>query len=335
MFFVYQSHRFLLTEIRTFRNADPPLLLEIWQKCAKEKPEHFHPLSLELLEQHIIGSPYFDRSQLFIAAEGATPLGFAHAAFGPNADHSGLDYATGIVCLVMVVPDCQNKQVIAEKLLTATENYLISHGAKQIFGGASRPIAPFYMGLYGGSEPLGVFVSDQLTTQLFLNANYYVTNRTTLGRLDLEGYRPPINAKTVSWRRKLNLIFDDSPQPSHWWEACMMCNFEWLELSGTLYRNEPPIAKIIVRIMQSAERSLIGYYMQRAGLLDIQVDQQYQRNGLASFMLGEMIRELQKRNVRFLEIQAPDINIPLMRLLNSMKWNEVEQGAVFLKKISE
>ena len=322
-----------MIEIHPFHNADPPVLLEIWQKCANEKPQYFRPLSPNLLEQQILGSPYFDRKGLFLAKEGNNSVGFAHAAFGPNADYTGLDYSTGIICLVMITPDCQEKDTVAQNLLDSAEDYLISSGATQIYGGASRPIAPFYMGLYAGSEPIGVFVSDHLIFQLFRNAGYNIQNQTVLFRISLEKYRIPISAKSAHWRRKIKLEFDDSAKPSHWWEACMMCHFEWLEMNGSLDRGEPPIARVAVRIMESAEPSLVTYYMQLAGLLDIEVDTAHQKKGLGAYLLGEMIRELQHRGVKTLEIQAPMDNLPLVRLLTEMHWERVEEGTVFLKTV--
>lgn len=320
-------------EIHPFRNTDPPVLLEIWRKCAEEKPQHFRPLSLNLLEQQILGSPYFDRKGLFLAKQDNIPVGFVHAAFGPNVDHTELDYSIGIVCLVMITPDCQDKKTVAQNLLAMAEEYLISRGAKQIYGGASRPIAPFYMGLYAGSEPIGVFVSDHVCFQLFRDAGYAIQNQTILYRILLEKYRIPINVRSIQWRRKIKLEFDDSTKPSHWWEACMMCNFEWLEMSGSLYREEPPIARVVVRIMEPAEQSLVSYYTQLAGLLDIEVDPEYQKKGLGAYILGEMIRELQHRGVKMLEVQVPMDNLPLIRLLSEMQWEHVEEGTVFLKKV--
>jgi len=322
-----------LPEIQPFCNTDRPALLEIWRKCSLSQPEHYRPLSTTLLEQHILGSPIFDRYGLLLAHEENTPVGFAHAAFGPNEDHTGVDRSTGVICLVMVDPDRPGKEEIAAALLRAAENYLISKGATQIYGGASRPLAPFYMGLYGGSEPIGVFQSDRLITWLYQSAGYQTIQQTVLYRLSLENYRVPINAKTVSWRRTLSLTFDDSPKPSHWWEACMMCHFEWLEMTGTLSGSEIPVAGVVVRTMVSAEEQLQNYYSELGGLLNIQVDAEYRRKGLATYILGAMIRYLQRRNVRTLEVQAPADNDSLIALLRFMKWSEIEQGAVFLKKI--
>ena len=335
--------------IRTFCNTDSPALLTIWEKRAALNPEHFRPLSMELLEQHVLGKPFFDRNGLFLAFNDHQPVGFAHAAFGPNEGHSDIDSTTGVVCLIMVLPDDPNRSTVAAELLKACEQYLVRRGAKRIYGGAVRPAAPFYMGLYGGSEPLGVFESDKVVSQLYRQSNYEIVSHTLLFRTSLINYRPPITAKTVQWRRSVSLHFTDLPTPSHWWEACMMCNFTWLELQGRVAHEPKPVATVTARITDSREmpdfdlaqhassfvtpdlsigRTLV------AGLMDIRVQDDRKHKGLGTYMLGEMVRELQRRYVTLFEAQAAEENEPLIKLLNTMRWNIADHGAVYLKTVT-
>jgi GNAT superfamily N-acetyltransferase len=322
-------------------------LLQIWKKCASVHPQHFRPLSMALLEQHILGRPYFDRGGLFLALdENENVVGFAHAAFGPNAEHTDIDASIGVICMMMILPECENYSAVADALLKACEDYLTKRGAKQIYGGAVRPAAPFYMGLYGGSEPLGVFESDKEIAELYNNSGYEVIHKTLLFRVSLENYRPPINAKTITWRRKIALTCTDLPQPKHWWEACMMCNFTWLELRGFLPNESQPVGTVALRITDSNDMPdfapfpssppLIPFYPHSfsAGLMDVWIRGDIRRQGLATYLVGEMIRNAQKENVSTLEIQAAEDNPPLVALLKTMHWDVAERGTVFLKKIT-
>ncbi|MDR1384846.1 MAG: GNAT family N-acetyltransferase [Planctomycetaceae bacterium] len=336
--------------IRTFRNTDPPFLLKIWEKCAAVNSQHFRPLSMALLEQHILGRPYFDRNGLFLAFdENENAVGFAHAAFGPNATHTDIDMSVGVICMMMILPEYENDSTVANTLLQACEGYLTKCGAKQIYGGAVRPAAPFYMGLYGGSEPIGVFESDQEITKLYTNSGYQAVHNTLLFRVSLESYRPPINVKTIMWRRKLSLTCTDLPQPKHWWEACMMCNFTWLELHGVLPNDSQPVGIITMRIINSEEMpdfkprqspslsAPISSYSRSvvAGLMDVWVRDDCRKQGLATYLLGEMLREIQRKEcVDILEIQAEEDNQPFIALLKTMQWNIAERGTIFLKEIT-
>jgi len=323
-------------------------LLHIWNICARFNPDHFRPLSMVLLEQHVLGRPWFDSRGLMLAFEDDQAIGFAHAAFGPNEDHTDIGRSTGVICMMMVLPDCENRLAAGALLLEACERYLIERGARQIYGGAVRPAAPFYMGLYGGSEPIGVFESDSPAIELYRNSNYETINKTLLFRVSLKGYRIPITAKTVSWRHKVSLTCTDLPKPKHWWEACMMGHFTWLELRGHLPKDREPVGSVVIRITDAQEMpefklstlnasdSWIVFHKRSraAGLMNINVREDCRNMGLATFLLGEMIRTAQKEGVTTFEAQAAEDNEPLVALLKSMRWEVVERGEVFRKIVA-
>lgn len=337
-----------LLTIRPFRNSDSPAVLKIWAGRARLSPEHFRPLSMALLEQHVLGRPYFDRRGLLLAFDDGNPVGFAHAAFGPNRDHTDIDRSTGVVCMLMTLPEYENRCVAGNELLKASEKYLAEHGAKLVYGGAVRPAAPFYMGLYGGSEPIGVFESDTLAVELFRGAGYEAIHKTLLFRASLDNYVIPITAKTVPWRRKLTLSRTDLPKPEHWWEACMMCNFTWLKIQGRLPHDPKPVGSVVIRITDSIEmpdfRSLRAFPSDAptpsyprslvAGLMNIEIREDCRNKGLATYLMGEMIREAQKEFVSTFEAQADEDNAPLVALLKSLRWKIAERGTVFRKTLT-
>ena len=335
--------------IRSFRNSDSPALLKIWDRRAQLNPEHFRPLSMALLEQHILGRPYFDRCGLLLAFDDGQPVGFVHAAFGPNRDHTNIDRTTGVVCMLMTLPEYENRSNAGIELLKAGETYLVEHGAKLIYGGAVRPAAPFYMGLYGGSEPIGVFESDTQAIDLYRCSGYETINKTLLFRVLLDNYKIPITAKTVPWRRKITLNRTDLPQPKHWWEACMMCNFVWMKISGHLAHDPKPAGSVVIRVTDSLDMpdfcsqqavipsdSLKPLYRRTltAGLMDIDVREDCRNKGLATYLMGEMIREVQKEHVTMFEAQAAEENTPLVALLKAIRWTIADRGEVFRKNLA-
>ncbi len=302
---------------------------------------------MALLEQHVLGRPYFDRRGLLLAFDDDRPVGFAHAAFGPNHDHTDIDRETGVICMMMVLPEYENRVAAGTELLKNCENYLVERGAKLIYGGAVRPAAPFYMGLYGGSEPIGVFESDTLAIELFRDTGYETINKTLLFRISLKNYKIPITPKTVQWRRKIALTRTDLPKAEHWWEACMMCHFTWLELRGNFPNDPEPVGSVDIRITDSKEmpdfkppstdssdsRIFFKPKPLSAGLMNIHVRPDCRGQGLGVYLMGEMIREAQKEGVTTFEVQAAEENAPLVALLKSMRWNVVDRGEVFCKKI--
>ncbi|MBN1589697.1 MAG: hypothetical protein JW888_09290, partial [Pirellulales bacterium] len=143
---------------RSFRNTDPPAIVDVWRSLGKETGL-FQPMSVDLLEQFVMSRLYFDPAGLWLAWDDDRPVGLAHAGFGPSDDRQQIDPETGITCLLLARPDCPRDEVAAG-LLARCEEYLVARGAKTLYGGAIRPLNPFYFGLYGGSESSGILASD-------------------------------------------------------------------------------------------------------------------------------------------------------------------------------
>ena len=166
-----------MPQIRPFTNLDPPAVTEVWQRCAQQ-PGLTLPVSVDLFERLVFSKLYFPESRLFLAFEGHKPLGFAHAAFGPNPNRSWISPRTGVVCMLLVCPECPHRDRVACQLLEHCDRFLIESGALTIQGGAAPPLAPFYAGLYGGSMPPGILATDELAQQAFASAGYREAGRT-------------------------------------------------------------------------------------------------------------------------------------------------------------
>ena len=75
---------------RTFRNDDPPALTAIWNAAGLGRGAAT-PISPGLFDRDILAKPYFDPAGLIVAEDNETPIGFAHAGFGPNEDETEID----------------------------------------------------------------------------------------------------------------------------------------------------------------------------------------------------------------------------------------------------
>src|SRR5437773_8684958 len=90
-----------MPRLRCFHNDDPPELAAIWNDAFTGRGTY--PLrSLGALERCVFSKPYFDPAGLIVALDDGTPVGFAHAGFGPNGDESALDQTRGVLCLIAV-----------------------------------------------------------------------------------------------------------------------------------------------------------------------------------------------------------------------------------------
>ena len=72
-----------MTEYRTFRNADPPRVLKLWNDSQLGRGAA-RPQSVEALETSVFAQHNFDRRGFIIAVDGDEIVGFVHAGFAPQ-----------------------------------------------------------------------------------------------------------------------------------------------------------------------------------------------------------------------------------------------------------
>jgi ribosomal protein S18 acetylase RimI-like enzyme len=69
------------------------------------------------------------------------------------------------------------------------------------------------------------------------------------------------------------------------------------------------------------------------GLIDVEIDEPQRRQGLATFLLGEAMREMRNHGVAFVEAQVEHANAAALDLLAKLGFQEVEHGIVFRKPV--
>ena len=180
-----------MLSFRTFCNTDPPAVIDILASRAGQ-PGLLQPVSADLFEQLVFAKPYFDCHGLILALDDGRAVGFAHAGFGPNEGESDISTELGVTCAVLVRPDYPVAEVAAG-LLQHAEQYLLDRGAKVLYGGAIRPLNPFYLGLYGGAELPGILTSDHVAIDLFRGHGYREIDQTLIFRRDLTDFQVPMD----------------------------------------------------------------------------------------------------------------------------------------------
>ena len=312
---------------RTFSNLDPPVLAAIWRSRAGQRGLT-QPISVDLLEQFVFGKIHFDYDGLILAVEDERPVGFAHAAFGPNSRRDWFSTGQGITCLVVVRPDCDEAPV-ASGLLERSEAYLKGRGAEVLFGGAAHTMFPFYLGLHGGSEPTGVLDSDTVARQAYLARGYEEVGRILCFRRPLGAFRPPTDRRQLQLRRQTIVHVKMDPPSRDWWEACTTGDFDLTRFELLPRGGGEPLAWATFWGMEIA-----GFGPVRAqGLLDVHVDPKHRRQGMATFLMGEAFRQLAQLGVAEVEGQTAEQNQPCAGLFRKLGMEPSQHGGVFRKKV--
>lgn len=321
--------------VRPFRNEDPPRLLSLWTSSQRHGSRaRLMPLSRNILEMQVLGQPFFDPRSIMLAVDEHQIVGYVHTAFGPGRDGSRLDRKKGQICFLCVDPMYPDPWGAARVLLAAAERYLTEQGAEEIYGGSPRPTAPFYLGFYGGGEPIAFFDSDRFIIQVFQEFGYRTVHKTTRLGLDLKTFDPPIGPAFLGWRSRLMLEFDENPRARTWWEACSLAHFDWLEVRAFLGRTQQPVARVRVRTVNPGadDDAPVCAAAWDAALTDVRVHPDFMKQGVASYTLSETLRHLiAGKNVSWIEAHIVDEMPSINSLLRSLGWREIETGTVFYK----
>ncbi len=321
--------------IRPFCNTDPPLLLELWKKSRlHDSQARLIPLSMNVLLMQTLGPPFYERRSIMLAFEKEKPVGYVHATPGPTPDGSTLSDQIGQICFLALDPEATEPVRVGKALLKTSEEFLTGLGIKDIFGGSPRPCAPFYVGFFGASEPLGFFDSELLPIQVFEESGYQVLKNTVRFHFELQDFEPQVTMTSVEQMDKLDVLINHLPMPKTWWEACSFAHFSWIESMAKLRDSGRTVARIRVRVTRSdSDESRFSSDKEcHAGLMDVRVLPDFHRQGVAAFTLGETLRYLANRcDVRSIEAHIADDTATMISLLRSLHWNETDHGKVFRK----
>ena len=320
-------------QFRAFRNSDPPHVAAIW--CS-QKPQRglAQPVSATQLEHAVFSRLHFDRHGLIVAIREGQPCGFAHAGFGPTTDQTGVLTDVGVVTMLMVhaaVAQRGDGAGLAAELLARSEAYLAERGARVCFGGGIRPLDPFYLGLYGGSELPGILESDAPAQAFYRAAGYAEVDQVVVLQCDLTRIRPVTNRTQVALRRQLEVCVTQDPPPATWWQAATIGGFDRTRFdlvprgggmalaTATIWRIEP-IA--------------LTWGLTAAGLINLSVVEGRRRQGLATFLLGEAFRQLRAGGITLVEAQIREDNTAALGLYRRLGFTDVDRGSVFRKEMA-
>jgi GNAT superfamily N-acetyltransferase len=317
-----------LIRYRTFRNGDPPALAEVW-RSQPEEHGRIQRMSAALFEQLVLSKPYFDNAGLIVAVDDDDrPIGFAHAAFGPNEGGQRLSTQCGITCLVMVLPQYRGQGIGAE-LLARSEDYLRRRGAQVIYGGGIAPLNGFYLGLYGGSELPGILDTDAGGQRLFQSHGYREIDRVHVLEKRLASFRPPIDRNQMQVRRRSTVTAICDPPSANWWDACA-----WSGLDATRYELAlRDVGRVVAHATTwTIEPLSTSWGLRAAGVVGLEVDEACRRQGIATYLMGDVMRQLAAQGTTLVQVQTMQWNTPALKLYEKMGFELVGQGAVYRKE---
>ena len=322
----------VVIEYRRFHNSDPPRLVALWHACrlGRGAAGGFSSDAFELLN---FAQRYFDRDGLILAvnSESREVVGMVHAGFGPNETGSDIETGIGVICVVLVRPDWR-RQGLGRELVRRAEQYLRSRGATLLLAGPAAPFDPFYVGMYGGSQPAGFLLSDPDAAPFFETLGYKPAERFAVLQRDLASGRDPMNFRLVNVRRKTQLaVATESPERSWWWMT-RHGRLDSLRFVLVSKGGGQPLAGVTV---VGLDLYLPKWQERVIGLLDLTVSDENRRKGYAQTLLAEVAKRLRDELVNRLEARVSESNAVALRTFESAGFSRVDTGVVFRKPVGE
>jgi ribosomal protein S18 acetylase RimI-like enzyme len=316
-----------VAQYRTFRNTDPPGLMEVWNQAFKGRGAV--PLThASLLESHVFAKPYFDPAGLIIAHDGGRVIGFCHGGFGPNADESGLALEKGVVALVAVAPAYQ-RQGVGSELLRRCEDYLRGRGARVLYGGSTTDWNPFYEGLYGGSESAGFLASDPAAAPFLERHGYRPWKVYPVLQRRLAGSVSIADGRFAGLRRRFELGVSPRRGVSSWWRECVLGPLELIDFRLEEKVNGNVAARLSVWEMEGYGR-LWGE--SAVGLVELEVRPDLRRQGLARFLLAQTFRYLQDQYFSLVEAEVAEDDEAACGAFRGVGFAQVDTGHIYRKE---
>lgn len=311
---------------RSFRNIDPPLLLELWNSSAQTRGVG-RLAGCDNLEQLVFSKPYFDPSGLVLAFDDDRLVGFVHAGFGADELESRLDRTQGVICSLLVRPEFRRRGIGTE-LLRRGERFLVERGAEAIYAGSLHPLNPFYLGLYGGSESPGVLETNPEASAFLKARGYGPAEAALVYQRKLEGPPSIDDSRLPLIRREIEILAEPWPMPDTWWQGCTYgplptLRYEMLERTTRVLVGQAWAWK-----MEAFER-VAGASM--FGLTHLSIRQERRRHGFATLLLQSVLRHLYEEGVNIIEAQTMARNQAAIGLYEKFRFQHVDTGQVYRK----
>jgi ribosomal protein S18 acetylase RimI-like enzyme len=279
------------------------------------------------LENYVFAKPYFDAAGLILAVDNDVPVGFAHAGFGPSRDLTALDQTTGLTCLIGVRPSHQRRGIGSE-LLRRCEDYLRSRGGQALLAGPMAPYTPFYFGLYGGSDMPGFLASDPEADSFLQRHGYQVQQACVLFQRMLSQPVNIVDGRFPALRKRYEVRIVPRIQAGNWWEECTLGPVEVVEFHLLDKTTDQVVGRTSVW-----EMDLFSWRWSQpaVGILQVEVQPEHRRQGLAKFLLAHMLRYLQEQYFGLTEVHVLEENQPCIKLFQSLGFEQVDTGRLYRK----
>ena len=287
---------------RHFINTDPPLIVSVWNQ-QEVLDGQISELTALMCEKHLFSKPYFDPAGLILAFrqidDRVEVAGFVHAGFSKNESGADIDRSQGVIATLKVL-EGPEKSAVAFGLIQQACEYLAVSGATTVHAGSCFPHAPFYMGLYGGSEVPGVLEHDSNFVTACMSNQFVQQDRIIVWQRSLKTFRPIGGRSQLAIRRKyrINTVADLTPRT--WWANCTVGISQRERLSIFNKVDQAVCGDVTLWDM----KPMYDDVARARGIYGLNISEELRRSGIATFLLGEALKQAMQDGTELVEAQT-------------------------------
>jgi len=311
-------------QLRSFRNSDTPRICQLWHQHPALRGK-FQGLTPAIFERVVLSKTYFDPLGLCLAWVDDQLVGLVHASSSIAEDQQNLDPNRGVISQLVLQPG-PHAQEVAAALLQYARQYLRNSGATQIEFGGYFPLSPFYLGLYGGSRAVGALADDPLVGPALQSAGFEPYGRVIINHWRLSGFRQVIDRRQLLIGRSYNLEVATDSQPQTWLQAC-----HYDAATQKVFQLKDKRSSEVVGTVAFWEMDpLVQNWGQHGmGLVELEVAPKWRRTGLATYMVGESLRQLKQAGVGLIEIQHLDTDLAVASLCQKLDFTPIDSTVLY------
>lgn len=285
------------------------------------------------LELQWFCKPWFEPAALQLALDTTRQdskqiIGVALAGFGANATHDKVDYAKGVVSLLLVHADYR-RQGIGTKLLKTAEGYLQSKGTTDVRFGCNADRMPYCWGMLGSISPAGVLKSMTGVDLFIEKQGYSPAEKYEIYHRQMTQAVPWGDPRFTHLRRKYEMR--NIPRPViNWYDEALHGGMETTVFQLLDSALEQPVGEL-----RAAEMTqfLSKNQPPQAGLYDLKVKEELRGQGLGKFLMAHTLQHLNDQMFQVVETVISAENTEARKMLTSLGFSLIDEGISYAKTL--
>ncbi len=308
-----------MTHVRPFRNADLPVLLDLWiQHWSSIGPPP--DVSEARFEQAVLSRTYFQPAALLLAERDGNVEAWCHFARCPDSAE------VGVICAICMATTCIDD--VANDLMAAVKSQLAGQRLKTVYVGVVRDEVQGYVGLDPIGHGIAVPTSDIRTGELLARHGFEVEKQINRMVVSTTGYRPPVSRAALQFRRTACLQSEPLLQTNRR-KATGMSHLD-METHHLVDRGGESLASVCLWI-SDAEAEVM-----RPSLVILDIAEAHARGRLdptESYLIASVIQGLAQRRVDTMETAVDADLTELVSQLGELRFQATQQGARWMQTL--